>query len=100
MTLLPTYLRERGLCKHFLISYIVVKFKTRLDFSDNRQPESSAVLAELENIDTQADKMNIAFVKICDLELVDEMGLTQLPSIVYYRQTIPIPYEGIRNNFN
>ena len=47
-----------------------------------------------ENIDTQADKMNIAFVKICDLELVDEFGLTQLPSIVYYRQTIPIPYDG------
>ena len=61
---------------------------------DNHQPESSAVLAELENIDTQADKMNIAFVKICDLELVDEFGLTQLPSIVYYRQTIPIPYDG------
>jgi hypothetical protein len=51
-------------------------------------------LAELENIDTQADKMNIAFVKICDLELVDEYGLTSLPAIVYYRQTIPIPYEG------
>jgi hypothetical protein len=51
-------------------------------------------LAELENIDTQADKMNIAFVKICDLELVDEFGLNRLPAIVYYRQTIPIPYEG------
>ncbi len=24
-------------------------------------------MAELENIDTQADKMSIAFVKICDL---------------------------------
>jgi hypothetical protein len=62
--------------------------------TDNHQPESAAVLAELENIDTQADKMNIAFVKICDLELVDEFGLNRLPAIVYYRQTIPIPYEG------
>jgi hypothetical protein len=35
--------------------------------ADNHQPESSSVLAELENIDTQADKLNIAFVKICDL---------------------------------
>ena len=58
------------------------------------------MLAELENIDTQADKMNIAFVKICDLELVDEYGLTTLPAIVYYRQTIPIPYEGTEVNSN
>jgi hypothetical protein len=61
---------------------------------DNHQPESAAALSELENIDTQADKMNIAFVKINDLVLVDEYGLSQLPAIVYFRQSIPIPYEG------
>jgi len=41
--------------------------------------------------------MNIAFVKINDLVLVDEYGLSKLPAIVYFRQSIPIPYEGGTN---
>lgn len=69
-------------------------------FFYNHQPESAAILQELENIDTQADKMNIAFVKINDLVLVDEFGLSELPALVYYRQSIPIPYEGDLSNEN
>ncbi len=63
-------------------------------FSDNHQEESAAALAELENIDTQADKVGIAFVKINDLELVEEFSLQTLPSLVYYRHTTPIVYDG------
>ena len=63
-------------------------------FTDNHQEESATALAELENIDTQADKVGIAFVKINDLELVSEFGLGNLPSLVYYRHTTPIVYDG------
>lgn len=51
-------------------------------------------MRHLENIDSKADKMGIAFVKINDLELVDEYGLPGLPSLVYYRRQAPILYEG------
>ena len=63
-------------------------------FSDNHQEESTAALTELENIDTQADKVGIAFVKINDLELVSEFGLGAMPALVYYRHTTPIVYDG------
>ena len=33
-------------------------------------------------------------MKIADLELVDEYGLTGIPSLVYYRHQAPIVYEG------
>eukprot|EP00094_Tigriopus_californicus_P003633 TCALIF_03495-PA protein Name:"Protein of unknown function" AED:0.42 eAED:0.43 QI:16/0/0/1/0.4/0.33/6/0/400 len=61
---------------------------------NNGQDESSEALRHLENIDSKADKMGIAFVKINDLELVDEYGLPGLPSLVYYRRQAPILYEG------
>ena len=42
--------------------------------------------------------MGIAFVKINDLELVSEFGLGSLPTLVYYRHTTPIVYEGTKTN--
>ena len=51
-------------------------------------------IAELEKIDRKADKLGISFVKIADLELVDEYGLTGIPSLVYYRHQAPIVFEG------
>ena len=67
-----------------------------LFFTDDAQPESTAAIAELEKIDRKADKLGISFVKIADLELVDEYGLTGLPSLVYYRHQAPIVFEGER----
>jgi hypothetical protein len=55
---------------------------------------STAAISNLENIDQNADKLNISFVKIADLELVDEYGLTGIPSLVYYRHAAPIVFEG------
>ncbi len=51
-------------------------------------------LENLEKIDEKADRLGIAFVKVNDLELVDEYGLKEMPSIVYYRHAAPILYEG------
>ena len=61
---------------------------------DDGQPESTQAIAELEKIDRKADKLGISFVKIADLELVDEYGLTGIPSLVYYRHQAPIMFEG------
>lgn len=53
------------------------------------------VLQELENIDDEADELDIGFVKINDENLSEEYNLGQLPALVYYRHQIPIIYEGI-----
>lgn len=51
---------------------------------------------ELENIDDEADQLGIAFVKINDEDLAKEYNLGELPKLVYYRNQIPIIYEGIQ----
>ncbi|XP_037080858.1 uncharacterized protein LOC119101604 isoform X11 [Pollicipes pollicipes] len=51
-------------------------------------------LKELENIDDEADQLGIAFVKINDEALADEYSLDTLPTLVYYRNRIPIVYDG------
>ncbi len=61
------------------------------------QAESVEALNRLEKIDTKADKLDIALVKISDLELVDEYALNKLPSLVYYRSKAPLLYEGDLN---
>lgn len=57
--------------------------------------KSEKILKELENIDDEADQLGIAFVKIADEELAEEYSLGTLPTLVYYRNTIPVIYEGI-----
>lgn len=51
-------------------------------------------MQELENIDDEADQLDIGFVKIHDEALADEYNLGTLPALVYYRHQIPILYEG------
>lgn len=52
------------------------------------------VLAELENIDDDADQLGIAFVKLNDPDLADEYSLGALPALVYYRRRIPVVFDG------
>ncbi|XP_071549030.1 uncharacterized protein hlk isoform X4 [Panulirus ornatus] len=54
------------------------------------------VLAELENIDDEADANGIDFVKIDDAQLAKEVGVYALPAIVFYRAGTedPIIYAG------
>lgn len=56
--------------------------------------KSAKALMELENIDDEADQLGIAFVKINDEDLAREYNLGELPKLVYYRNQIPIIYEG------
>lgn len=67
--------------------------------SDQHQcKKSDKILKELENIDDEADQLGIAFVKIIDEQLAEEYSLTSLPTLVYYRKSIPIVYEGKTNS--
>nr|XP_027235335.1 uncharacterized protein LOC113826642 [Penaeus vannamei] len=58
------------------------------------------VLAELENIDDEADANGIDFVKIDDSQLAKEVGVFALPAIVFYRagSEEPIIYAGDMKN--
>ena len=54
------------------------------------------MLAELENIDDEADANGIDFVKIDDSQLAKDVGVYALPAIVFYRtgSEDPIIYAG------
>ena len=56
--------------------------------------DSTNVLAELENVDDEADVFKIRFVRIHDLELAEDYSLYYMPSLVYFRSGIPIVYDG------
>ena len=86
-------------CKNHLVTVDDETFISRtFTFADNALDESTSALQHLENIDDKADRLGIAFVKVNDLELVDEYGLTGIPSLVYYRHGAPILYEGDIND--
>lgn len=51
-------------------------------------------ILHLEEIDDDADRNKIGFVKISDKNLAYEYGLENLPALVYYRKKIPIVYDG------
>ncbi|KAH7644929.1 thioredoxin-like protein 1 [Dermatophagoides farinae] len=52
------------------------------------------ILHELENIDDDTDQHGIHFVKIEDGEYARELGITQLPSLVYFEDQQPSIYDG------
>lgn len=49
---------------------------------------------ELENIDDECDKNDIAFVKIDDDKEAKEYGIDTIPTIVLFERRIPHIYEG------
>jgi len=55
-------------------------------------------LERLETVDERAAKMGISLVKVNDLELFEEYGLTSTPSLVYFRRQAPVTYEGQLND--
>ncbi|XP_015789930.1 uncharacterized protein LOC107366806 [Tetranychus urticae] len=63
-------------------------------FYKNNCKKCEKVLHELEEIDDDADRKGISFVKISDQSLAFEYGLEDLPALVYYRKRIPIVYQG------
>ena len=68
------------------------KYVTVLFFDESK--DSSNVLAELENIDDEADVFKIRFVRIFDMELAEDFSLYYMPTLVYFRESIPLVYTG------
>ena len=66
----------------------VDRFVTALFFDETK--ESTEVLVELENIDDEADVFEIRFVRIQDEKLAEDFSLAKIPSLVYFRDGIPI----------
>lgn len=48
----------------------------------------------MENIDDECDEQGIIFVKTGDEKKAHSFGLTQLPGLVYFEDTIPNIYTG------
>ncbi|XP_047475280.1 uncharacterized protein LOC125029447 isoform X3 [Penaeus chinensis] len=65
-------------------------------YAEDGCKQCQKVLAELENIDDEADANGIDFVKIDDSQLAKEVGVFALPAIVFYRAGAeePIIYAG------
>ncbi|XP_064114219.1 uncharacterized protein LOC135220720 isoform X11 [Macrobrachium nipponense] len=69
-------------------------------YSEEGCKQCQKVLAELENIDDEADANGIDFVKIDDNKLAKELGVYALPAIVFFRVGAeePIIYAGDMKN--
>jgi hypothetical protein len=52
------------------------------------------VLEKLEIIDGETDNLDIPFVKMGDPRYARKWGVTQLPSVVYFRKRFPNIYRG------
>ncbi|EEB16861.1 predicted protein [Pediculus humanus corporis] len=75
---------------------ILIEKKTHVAvlFYDKDQRESKKVLEELENIDDDCDRNNIAFVKIDNDDEAKEYGIDELPTLVFFEKRIPHIYDG------
>ncbi|KAG1669120.1 putative protein disulfide-isomerase C1F5.02 [Nymphon striatum] len=63
-------------------------------FYDGDDEENLEVVAELENIDDEADSHGLSFVKIDDDKVAKEYGIDDLPALVYFEHKIPNVYAG------
>ncbi|XP_065578951.1 uncharacterized protein LOC136039286 isoform X4 [Artemia franciscana] len=63
-------------------------------FYDNNCQRCVEALQELENIDDEADNLDITFVKIKDPRYAKKYGVSKLPALVYFRKKFPSIYRG------
>ncbi|KAH8272867.1 hypothetical protein KR018_006161 [Drosophila ironensis] len=61
---------------------------------EHNQPDSTAALEKLENIDSETDNLDITFVKMADSRYAKKWGVTKLPAMVYFRRRFPSIYRG------
>lgn len=52
------------------------------------------VLAELEDIDDDAESNDIDFVKISDPDTIEEYNIVTFPTLVFFRRRFPQFYDG------
>lgn len=56
--------------------------------------DSLEVLERLETIDSETDNMDVTIVKMGDPRYARKWGVTNLPSVVYFRNRFPSIYRG------
>ena len=61
---------------------------------------SKKILEELETIDDDCDRHGIILVKLDNPEEAAQYGIEDIPSLVYFEETIPHLYEGNLENPN
>ena len=71
------------------------------NFSDEKgDPKSEKVIEALETIDDDCDRQGIILVKLDNPEEAKQYGIDELPSLVYFEDTIPHLYESNLENEN
>ena len=69
--------------------------ETEINILDKKGDAVSAkVIKAMENIDDECDEQGIIFVKTGDEKKARSFGLTQMPGLVYFEDTIPNIYTG------
>ncbi|XP_045469598.1 uncharacterized protein LOC123677131 isoform X2 [Harmonia axyridis] len=63
-------------------------------FYEINSEESKIIMEKLENIDSETDNFDITFVKMADARYARKWGVTNLPSIVYFRRRFPSIFRG------
>ena len=58
------------------------------------EDEMEEILSVLETIDDGLDAEEVEFVRCSDDDIIDEFGLSMLPSLVYFEAGIPTVYES------
>lgn len=76
-------------CTFYIYIYI---FFSSADQEGNA--ECDKVLAELEDIDDDAEKHDIDLVKISDPETIEEYNIVTFPTLVFFRKRFPQFYDG------
>ena len=61
---------------------------------DKDEPKSEKVLASLETIDDDCDRSGIILVKLDNPKEAQQYGIDEIPSLVYFEDTIPHLFEG------
>ena len=66
-----------------------------LVFLDRRQAEESQTfIADLETIDDDLSARGVNMVKISDVEMAEDYGVEDMPTVVYFENGIPFVYMG------
>ena len=64
-------------------------------FLDSKKDEKSEkILEKLETIDDDCDRHGIILVKLDNSEEAGQYGIEEIPSLVYFEETIPHLFEG------
>ena len=61
---------------------------------DSDEDEIEEILTGLETIDDGLDAEEVEFVRCSDDDIIDEFGLSMMPSLVYFEAGIPTVYES------